>query len=173
MGGCLKLIDFGIAKAIPNDTTNIQRDCQTGTLNYMAPEAINYAEVQGTKQTYLKQGRASDVWSLGCILYRFIYHAPPFGNLPWMSKIQKITDPNHVIHYAPTEDKDVISAIKGCLVYEPKKRLTIPELLAHPFLHANGPGISKDQIRHILSLGLDLHVDFDNIGQVSEVLRAN
>ncbi|KAJ3254710.1 hypothetical protein HK103_006862 [Boothiomyces macroporosus] len=29
--GCLKLIDFGIAKAIPNDTTNIQREHQTGT----------------------------------------------------------------------------------------------------------------------------------------------
>ncbi len=26
--GSLKLIDFGIAKAIPNDTTNIQRDQQ-------------------------------------------------------------------------------------------------------------------------------------------------
>jgi serine/threonine-protein kinase TTK/MPS1 len=38
--GALKLIDFGIAKAIPNDTTNIQRDIQVGTLNYMSPEAI-------------------------------------------------------------------------------------------------------------------------------------
>lgn len=28
--GSLKLIDFGIAKAIPNDTTNIQRDQQVG-----------------------------------------------------------------------------------------------------------------------------------------------
>jgi serine/threonine-protein kinase TTK/MPS1 len=33
VGGCLKLIDFGIAKAIPNDTTNIQRDHQTGVNN--------------------------------------------------------------------------------------------------------------------------------------------
>jgi serine/threonine-protein kinase TTK/MPS1 len=33
--GALKLIDFGIAKAIPNDTTNIQREHQTGTVNYM------------------------------------------------------------------------------------------------------------------------------------------
>jgi serine/threonine-protein kinase TTK/MPS1 len=38
--GSLKLIDFGIAKAIPNDTTNIQRDQQIGTVNYMSPEAI-------------------------------------------------------------------------------------------------------------------------------------
>lgn len=172
MGGCLKLIDFGIAKAIPNDTTNIQRDCQTGTLNYMAPEAINYAEVQGTKQTYLKQGRASDVWSLGCILYRFIYLAPPFGNLPWMAKIKKITDPNHVIHFAPAEDKDVVNAIRGCLVYEPKKRLTIPQLLAHPFLHSNGPGLSRDQVYQVLKLGLDLSVSANNINQVTDVITS-
>ena len=38
--GSLKLIDFGIAKAIPNDTTNIQRDSQTGTCNYMSPESL-------------------------------------------------------------------------------------------------------------------------------------
>lgn len=39
--GALKLIDFGIAKAIPNDTTNIARDQQIGTANYMSPEALN------------------------------------------------------------------------------------------------------------------------------------
>ena len=38
--GALKLIDFGIAKAIPNDTTNIARDQQIGTLSYMSPEAL-------------------------------------------------------------------------------------------------------------------------------------
>jgi hypothetical protein len=39
--GALKLIDFGIAKAIPNDTTNIARDQQIGTANYMSPEALS------------------------------------------------------------------------------------------------------------------------------------
>ena len=39
--GSLKLIDFGIAKAIQSDeTTNIYRDSAIGTVNYMAPEAI-------------------------------------------------------------------------------------------------------------------------------------
>jgi serine/threonine-protein kinase TTK/MPS1 len=39
--GALKLIDFGIAKAIQSDdTTNIYRESHIGTLNYMSPEAI-------------------------------------------------------------------------------------------------------------------------------------
>ncbi|KAJ3050485.1 Dual-specificity kinase, spindle pole body (SPB) duplication and spindle checkpoint function, partial [Rhizoclosmatium hyalinum] len=51
--GKLKLIDFGIAKSIPSDTTNIQRDYQTGTLNYMAPEAIMFTE-SNSKGQHLK-----------------------------------------------------------------------------------------------------------------------
>mgnify|MGYP001159096251 CR=1 FL=1 len=39
--GRLKLIDFGISKAIAADTTNIGRDQQIGTANYMPPEALN------------------------------------------------------------------------------------------------------------------------------------
>ena len=38
--GSLKLIDFGIAKALSSDTTNIVRDSQVGTVNYMSPESI-------------------------------------------------------------------------------------------------------------------------------------
>ena len=38
--GNLKLIDFGIAKTFSTDTTNIYRESQVGTINYMAPEAI-------------------------------------------------------------------------------------------------------------------------------------
>merc|ERR1719362_2734710 len=55
VGRQLKVIDFGIAKKIANDTTNISRDSSIGTIGYMAPEAV----CQGR----LKLSRASDVWS--------------------------------------------------------------------------------------------------------------
>jgi serine/threonine protein kinase len=38
--GRLKLIDFGIAKTIQSNTTNIVRDDPIGTINYIAPEAL-------------------------------------------------------------------------------------------------------------------------------------
>jgi serine/threonine-protein kinase TTK/MPS1 len=37
----LKLIDFGIAKAISNDTTNIVRENHEGTANFMPPEVAS------------------------------------------------------------------------------------------------------------------------------------
>ncbi|KAJ3319174.1 Dual-specificity kinase, spindle pole body (SPB) duplication and spindle checkpoint function [Boothiomyces sp. JEL0866] len=175
--GCLKLIDFGIAKAIPNDTTNIQREHQTGTLNYMAPEAINYVEIQGAKQNYLKQGRASDVWSLGCILYRLVYQAPPFGNLALMQKIKCITNPEHIIPYPPLpsnleNDQDVIDVLKGCLKYYPKDRSTIPELLNHPFLHPIKDTRDLNLIRKILNLALQEGLTKDNIESVAKTIAS-
>ncbi|CEL54045.1 hypothetical protein RSOLAG1IB_06754 [Rhizoctonia solani AG-1 IB] len=50
----LKLIDFGIAKAIANDTTNIRREHQVGTLNCMSPESI--------KETQTANGRRLKVY---------------------------------------------------------------------------------------------------------------
>ena len=41
MGAKLKLIDFGIASKIPQDSTSIIKDTQFGTISYMSPEALN------------------------------------------------------------------------------------------------------------------------------------
>ncbi|KAG0264362.1 Dual-specificity kinase, spindle pole body (SPB) duplication and spindle checkpoint function [Mortierella polycephala] len=94
--GSLKLIDFGIANTIPNDTTNIHREVQCGTANYMAPEAIDSNPVSGDR----KMGRASDVWSLGCILYQMVYGHAPFGEiLNVFRKMAAITNPAMVIQF--------------------------------------------------------------------------
>merc|ERR1719335_643833 len=82
----LKVIDFGIAKRISNDTTNISRDASVGTLSYMAPEAV--------KSGSLKLGRSSDIWSLGIILYQIVYGDPPFAHLEPMQRVFMLNSPD-------------------------------------------------------------------------------
>lgn len=58
--GALKLIDFGIAKAIEKeDTTNIYRETLSGTLSYMSPEAIMDTSTNAKGVRVNKCGRVS------------------------------------------------------------------------------------------------------------------
>jgi serine/threonine protein kinase len=125
--GQLKLIDFGISKAISNDTTSIYRENQVGTINYMAPEAIipmDYPEGEGSKAK-MKLGRASDVWALGVILYQLIYCELPFGKLSTIQKLHAIPNPLHVIDFPPHNDVAAVESIRVCLVRDPLKRACI------------------------------------------------
>src|SRR5262249_6859878 len=70
-GGRVKLLDFGLARAVADDTGVSQAGTVVGTPAYMAPE----------------QGRGEpvdarcDLFSLGCVLYQMCTGQPPFrGN---------------------------------------------------------------------------------------------
>jgi len=163
--GNIKLIDFGIAKAFSENTTNVYRESQVGTLNYMSPESIldsgvrKHEDTGNKKRPVMKVGCASDVWSLGCILYQIAYGRTPFGELHIIQKLQAITSEDYQIEFPPLADQSMREVLVNCLQRNPKKRPPISEkngLLRHPYLCNETVGLppSNPQTGHGLSVGL-------------------
>lgn len=174
--GRLKLIDFGIANAIEDDTVNVHRESQVGTLNYMSPEAIIDINASSGKAMasvgaprLMKLGAPSDVWSLGCILYQMTYGRGPFAHLTSIyQKINAIPDPNYAIEYPSTGiggtpvPLSLINTIKDCLARDKNDRPTIRMLLSDddPFLNPDRAkegvvDVSLDMLRLLLENTVD------------------
>ncbi|KAG8516079.1 Dual specificity protein kinase TTK, partial [Galemys pyrenaicus] len=156
--GMLKLIDFGIANQMQPDTTSIVKDSQVGTINYMPPEAIkDMSSSRENGKSKSKISPKSDVWSLGCILYYMTYGKTPFQHIiNQISKLHAIIDPNHEIEFPDIPEKDLQDVLKCCLIRDPKQRISIPELLAHPYVQIQthpGNQMAKgttEEMKHVL-----------------------
>jgi serine/threonine-protein kinase TTK/MPS1 len=137
--GVLKLIDFGISKELQNDFTHVflAADKIQGSLYYISPEAVNVQ--QGGVQLRM----ASDVWSLGCMLYQMVYGYTPFRESRMDTVVQKLRKKEpiafpaiHPVLPRVTIPESVISILRKCLTYDYTQRPTIGELLSDPILYS-------------------------------------
>ncbi|XP_073482952.1 dual specificity protein kinase TTK [Aquarana catesbeiana] len=149
--GMLKLIDFGIANQIQPDVTSIVKDSQVGTVNYMPPEAIKDNTSFGENgRPRSKISPKGDVWSLGCILYCMTYGKTPFQHITnQFTKLHTILDPSYEIEIPDIPEDHLQDVLKKCLVRNPKERISVAELLVHPYVHIQPhPPPQTDQVRN-------------------------
>ncbi|XP_060720590.1 maternal embryonic leucine zipper kinase [Tachysurus vachellii] len=118
----MKLIDFGLC-AKPKGGLSYELMTCCGSPAYAAPELI-----QG--KSYI--GSEADVWSMGVLLFALLCGFLPFDDDNCMVLYRKITkglyeNPN----WLSTES---ILLLNQMMQVEPKRRLTVRQLLAHPWV---------------------------------------
>ncbi|MGV3485532.1 MAG: serine/threonine-protein kinase [Planctomycetaceae bacterium] len=120
----VRITDFGLAKHIDSDSSVTGSGAAIGTPSYMAPE-----QASGHSD---RAGRASDIYSLGAILFAAIAGRPPFQN---ESTVQTLLQ---VVHQSPPSlsslcgevPEDIETIVDKCLQKSPSKRYATANELA-------------------------------------------
>jgi len=147
----IRIIDFGLCLRVPfadpsirNVSTDVSANTtrrlikaqgQCGKLEYMAPEVSSRSEAF--------DGFAIDLWAAGIILFELLVGKRPFtmadpvennfhmisveGNLAWLLETKGID-----------VSREAMDLLQGMLWSDPSKRLTLSEIIHHPWVEGNG-----------------------------------
>ncbi|WP_422743580.1 Stk1 family PASTA domain-containing Ser/Thr kinase [Mycobacterium sp. WMMD1722] len=100
--GAVKVMDFGIAKALADANSVTQTAAVIGTAQYLSPEQARGEKVDAR----------SDVYSLGCVLYEMLTGEPPFvGDSPVAVAYQHVREdpvPPSLRHSGISPDLDAV-----------------------------------------------------------------
>lgn len=122
--GQVKLLDLGLARFQDESATRRELTAtgQTiGTADYLAPEQINAtSDVDGR----------TDVYALGCTLFKLLTGSAPFGGRQWPTAFAKMNA--HVSEDPPVLDKsqypaDVVQLVGNMLAKQPDQRTDLPQ----------------------------------------------
>ena len=121
----IKIADFGMAALEPSNKL-LETSC--GSPHYASPEIVAGKHYHGN---------ASDTWSAGVVLYALLTGRLPFDDeniriLLGKVKIGKFSMPQDI---AP-EAQDLI---RRMLTVDPRKRITMPEIIRHPWFNKRAP----------------------------------
>jgi serine/threonine protein kinase len=135
----IKICDFGIGKILTYNKQLLYDKC--GTPMYMAPEILLSSKNHGY------EGYPVDIWSAGISLYIMLSGTLPF-NLKnnESSSMDESSENNIELQYSIINNEpkhiekisdEARDLLKGLLNKNPNKRLTIDQILNHPWLQMN------------------------------------
>jgi len=149
----IKILDFGMAKALDDPEQTADLDEIVGSPRYMSPE-----QIQGRKV-----GLTSDIYQLGLILYRALTGRHPFSEHETTVKvlIQHLQTPPPALEVQGDRlPRFIQNVVFKALEKEPRRRFASVETMAAVLRkgRAHRLGFSRWWRRHIAALGIGLLV---------------
>jgi BR serine/threonine kinase len=124
----IKIADFGFARWMRSNVA--KTSC--GSPHYAAPEVIR------ARAAVSYDGRASDIWSCGVILYAMLTGSLPFDHPSLRVVLTKVKAGQFVM---PDIDPVLQGLIGRILVVDPSLRIKMEDLKAHPGFSFDIPGV--------------------------------
>ena len=119
----IKIADFGFARFSKQNVA----ETSCGSPHYVAPEVIGGG---------LYDGRAADVWSCGVILYAMLTGTLPFDDNSIRNLLLKVRKAQFSMPNVSNDFQDLLSKM---LTKDPKQRITITQIKAHPAFNIGLP----------------------------------
>eukprot|EP00405_Crypthecodinium_cohnii_P051011 CAMPEP_0206600542 /NCGR_PEP_ID=MMETSP0325_2-20121206/45888_1 /ASSEMBLY_ACC=CAM_ASM_000347 /TAXON_ID=2866 /ORGANISM="Crypthecodinium cohnii, Strain Seligo" /LENGTH=607 /DNA_ID=CAMNT_0054111927 /DNA_START=8 /DNA_END=1828 /DNA_ORIENTATION=+ len=118
---------------------------KVGSLTYAAPEVLEARDYEGYTS-------ACDLWSLGVVTYVMLCGKPPFwGNFQeQLRRMKKETFPMHDATWQAISS-NAKEFIKALLKNDPRQRMSLENVLSHPWLHGPAQVIDPEVSRQVLS----------------------
>jgi aurora kinase len=113
----IKIADFGWSVHAPTS----RRNTLCGTLDYLPPEMVEGRD----------HDEKVDVWSLGVLLYEFLYGSPPFEADGHTATYRRISRVDLRFPTQPAVSEDAKDLIRRLLVKEPSQRMALADVPKH------------------------------------------
>ena len=121
----VKIGDFGLAARLEREDQLRYTIC--GTPNYVAPEILN---------KNIGHSFQVDIWAFGVILYILLAGKPPFEYPEVKDTYKNIQKKNYSFPPDIEISDNAKSLINSILIVDPTQRLTLDDILLHPFLNS-------------------------------------
>lgn len=147
----IKIADFGMAAWQAGSYNGLLRT-SCGSPHYAAPEVIMGKEYDG---------RASDIWSCGVILFALLTGRLPFDDEDLTALLEKVKSGKYDMPLGiDTMAKDLISKM---LLRDPEKRISMADILQHPFFLSQEPKVCNKRIPDLILMTrpIPMEVDID------------